>query len=81
MSISTVSSKGQIVIPSAIRKEMGAQAGTRVRFVRTDEGWLLKPATFPVTVLKGIVPRPAKKVTVEDMNDAIRKHAGKDFRR
>lgn len=81
MSISTVSSKGQIVIPSAIRKEMGAQAGTRVRFVRTDEGWLLKPATLPVTALKGIVPRPAKKVTVEAMNDAIRKHAGKDFRR
>lgn len=81
MSTSTVSSKGQIVIPLAIRNEMGAQAGTRVRFVRTEEGWLLKPATLPVTALKGIVPRPAGKVTVEDMNSAVRKHAVKPFRR
>ena len=81
MSTSTVSSKGQIVIPSAVRADMAVQAGTRVEFVKTTEGWLLKAATRHITALKGIVPKPAKPVSVEDMNRAIRAHASKPFRK
>ena len=81
MSTSTVSSKGQIVIPAAIRAEMGAEPGTRVAFVRTAQGWLLKPATRPITALKGIVPKPPKPVSVEDMNLAIASAASRAFRK
>ncbi|MEP7300711.1 MAG: AbrB/MazE/SpoVT family DNA-binding domain-containing protein [Caldimonas sp.] len=81
MSTSTVSSKGQIVIPAAVRADMGAQAGTRVEFVKTPEGWLLKASSRPITALKGLVPKPAEPVSIEDMNRAIRKHATKALRR
>ena len=80
MSTSVVSSKGQIVIPSAVRADMAVEAGTRVAFVKTPEGWLLKPATRPVTALKGMVKKkPAKPVSIEDMDMAIRKRAGRLF--
>lgn len=81
MSTSTVSTKGQIVIPAAVRADMGAEPGTRVAFVKTDAGWLLKPATRPITALKGLVPKPSKPVSIEDMNRAIATAASKAFRK
>lgn len=77
MSTSVVSSKGQIVIPVAVRQDMGVDTGTRVAFVKVPEGWLLKPAGRPITALKGIVPKPARKVTVDDMTSAVRKRAAR----
>jgi antitoxin PrlF len=77
LSASVVSTKGQIVIPAQIRAELGVKAGSRVEFVRTDEGWLIKPATLPVTALKGILKKPQKPISVEDMNLAIRRRAGR----
>ena len=80
MSISTVSSKGQIVIPAAVRADMEIEPGTRVAFVKTAQGWLLKPATRPVTDLKGLVKnKPAQPVSVEDMDMAIRRQAKRLF--
>lgn len=81
MTTSTVSSKGQIVIPAAVRAEMGVEAGTRVAFVKTEQGWLLKPATRPITALKGMVPKPLKPVSIEDMNRAIASAASRAFRK
>ncbi|HEY3638018.1 MAG TPA: AbrB/MazE/SpoVT family DNA-binding domain-containing protein [Rhizomicrobium sp.] len=75
MSASIVSTKGQIVIPARIREELGVEAGSRVEFVKTDDGWLIKPATLPITALKGILKKPRKPVSVEDMNRAIRRKA------
>ena len=80
MTTSTVSSKGQIVIPAAVRADMAVEPGSRVAFVKTDEGWLLKAATRPITTLKGLVPKPAKPVSIEDMSRAIRAHASKRLR-
>ena len=80
MSTSTVSSKGQIVIPAAVRADMEVEPGTRVEFVKTPDGWLLKPATRPVTALKGLVRKqPLEPVSVEDMDVAIRKRARRLF--
>ena len=77
MTTSTISSKGQIVIPAAVRSDMQAEAGTRVEFVKVAEGWLLKAATRPVTSLKGMVAKPKQRVTVEDMNRSIRARAAR----
>jgi antitoxin PrlF len=77
MTGSVVSTKGQIVIPARIRSELGVEAGSRIEFVRTAEGWLIKPATLPVTALKGVLRRPGKPVSIEDMNRAIRHRAGR----
>ncbi|HEX6020164.1 MAG TPA: AbrB/MazE/SpoVT family DNA-binding domain-containing protein [Burkholderiaceae bacterium] len=77
MSTSTVSSKGQVVIPAEVRADMKVEAGTRVEFVKTADGWLIKPATRPVTALKGLLGKRAKPVTVDEMNRAIRARAAR----
>lgn len=77
MSTSTVSTKGQVVIPADVRADLKIDAGTRVEFVKTVEGWLLKPATRPVTALKGMLPARSKPATVEEMNRAIRSRAAR----
>ena len=77
MCTSVISSNGQIVIPLAVRIDMHAQAGMRVAFVRVAEGWLLKPASRPVTALKGMIALPKQRVSIEGMNRSIRSHAAK----
>ena len=41
----TFSSKGQIVIPSAIRRKLGIAGGTRAHVEMVSDGILLKPVT------------------------------------
>jgi antitoxin PrlF len=76
MVASVVSTKGQVVIPSRVRAELGVEAGSRIEFVKTEDGWLIKPATLPVTVLKGVLKKPRKPVSIGDMNRVIRRRAG-----
>jgi len=41
----TVSSKGQIVIPAEIRQELGIHAGTKIAIEREDNHLVLQPVT------------------------------------
>jgi antitoxin PrlF len=72
MSASVISTRGQIVIPARIREDLRLKPGSRVDFVKTEEGWLIKPAKFPATALKGVLGKPHKPIPVEYMNRAIR---------
>ena len=46
----TVSTKGQVVLPKAIRRTLGWEAGTRLVVEEAPGGVLLKPAAaFPTT--------------------------------
>jgi antitoxin PrlF len=74
MATSTVSTKGQIVIPATIREELGLGAGSRVEFLKTEDGYLIKAATGSITALKGILSKPRKPVSVE-MMEAVRRRA------
>ncbi len=72
MSTSTVTSKGQITIPVAVRDVLGLQPGDRIEFVETHKGqFAIVAATKPVTALKGLIRKPVKLVSIEDMNAAI----------
>jgi len=44
----TVSSKGQMVIPAAIREELGIEPGTRVAIRREGPEVILRPETLAV---------------------------------
>lgn len=79
MSAATVSSKGQITIPLAVRQRLGLDTGDRVEFVETADGeFVLKPAIDDVRSLKGLLQKPARPVSVEDMRRVIRlRGAGK----
>ncbi len=72
MPTATMTSKGQITIPAAVRASLGLVAGDRVEFIQVEPGrFELIAATQPVKALKGMIRKPAKTVTVEAMNEAI----------
>lgn len=79
MSTATLTVKGQVTIPADVRKRMGLDAGDRIEFVELQDGqYLIMPAIDDVRSLKGLLRKPKKPVSVEDMNAAIRRRgAGK----
>ncbi|MES1950112.1 hypothetical protein S4A8_04603 [Salinisphaera sp. S4-8] len=78
MSTATLSSKGQITIPVAVRAGLGIDTGDRVEFVEVSPGhYELVAATLPTTALKGLIGKPEQPVSVEDMNTAVRQRAAK----
>jgi antitoxin PrlF len=75
---SILTSKGQTTIPKDVRQHLGLRPGDRIEFVlQEDNTVLLKPATRAVTDLKGFLPKPPKPVSLEAMQAAIRKRAGR----
>ena len=76
MTTAVVTSKGQITIPKPVRDGLGVETGDRVEFVELGRGvYNVVAATRDIRYLKGMIPRPAKPVSVQDMNKAIRRHA------
>lgn len=73
----TVSSKGQVVLPQAIRRKRHWGAGTRLIVEDTPEGVLLKPAPlFPPTRLEdvfGCAKYDGPPISIEDMDAAVEK--------
>ncbi|MCL5986778.1 MAG: AbrB/MazE/SpoVT family DNA-binding domain-containing protein [Actinobacteria bacterium] len=45
MSLSTITSKGQIVIPAKIRKKLRLSAGTKIYIEEKDDELILRPIT------------------------------------
>lgn len=78
MSESTISSKGQVTIPKAIRMRMHLKVGDRLRFVVEADGSIrLAAATRDVSTLRDILPRPKRRASVDDMQSVIRRRAAK----
>lgn len=70
--IATLTSKGQVTIPKQARDALNLNPGDRVEFVFSDNGRLfLLPVTRPVSTLKGMLPKPTKPVSLEEMDAAI----------
>lgn len=73
MATATMTSKGQVTIPLEVRQRLGLETGDRIEFVELEGGgYAIKPAIDDVRSLKGLLRKPAKPVSVEDMNAAIR---------
>ena len=74
MSTATLTSKGQTTIPQDIRAYLGVHTGDKLEFLINEMGQvLLTPLTVDATELKGLLPKPKKKISIEDMNRAIAK--------
>lgn len=72
MTTATISSKGQITIPVAVREALHVKTGDRIEFVEIEPGrYELIAASRPITDLKGMFGQPTTTVTIEDMNVAI----------
>ncbi|MGT2440703.1 AbrB/MazE/SpoVT family DNA-binding domain-containing protein [Bradyrhizobium betae] len=71
----TVSTKGQVVLPKAIREQHRWLAGTRLSIESTPDGVLLRPSSpFPATKPADVfasLPYRGKPKSVEDMEASI----------
>lgn len=77
MSMSTLTQKGQTTIPQDIRQYLGIHAGDKLEFIIEPDGRVvLAPLTAKATILKGMLAKPKKKVSIEQMNKAIIKRGG-----
>lgn len=70
--IATITSKGQITLPSEVRKRLGLGPGSKLEFIITDDERLEAiPVVEPLTGLKGMVKKPKKPLSLEDIEKAI----------
>lgn len=69
----TISSKGQITIPAALRALFGWRTGDAIDFVVCEETSRVELVAKrnPVTALKGMIGKPKKTVSLEEMDAAI----------
>jgi antitoxin PrlF len=72
MTAATLTSKGQITIPSDVRRTMNVDTGDRIEFVEVRPGCFeIVVATQPVQALKGMFGKPTRRVSIDEMNQAI----------
>ena len=68
----TLTSKGQITIPKAVRDSLKRHVGDRLEFLVDPDGSVrIVPATRPVTELKALLPRPAQSLSLEGIDAVV----------
>jgi AbrB family looped-hinge helix DNA binding protein len=73
MPVATLTSKGQITLPVELRERLRLVPGDRVSFDEQSDGsYRVRPLKGDIRRLKGVVPKPARQVTGEAMDRAIR---------
>lgn len=73
----TITSKGQVTIPKPVRDALQLSTGDRAEFLLEPDGTIkVIPVTASVTELKGIVPPPARILSLEEMDQAVAEGAG-----
>ncbi len=80
MSTATVTSKGQITLPKAIRESLGVERGDQIEFVEGRQGEIhIRPLKYRLEDLGGFLSRPGtRRAAVREMDDAVRDGAAKD---
>jgi antitoxin PrlF len=76
----TLSSKGQATIPKAVRERLQIKPGDRFKFFFHPDGVILLPK-ISTARLKGMIPKPAQAVSLEEMDRAIQEGATERFQR
>ncbi len=89
MQTTLLSSKGQIVIPKALREARHWRAGTRLQIQETSNGLLLQPVAKDEKVplaqglaaIRSHLAYQGAAVSIEDMNAAILREAARKGKR
>ena len=77
MPIATISSRGQITIPVDVRTTLSLKKGDKVNFIIIGNEVKFLPVTKDITTLKGFIEKPAKPITIEEMNKTIKARGAK----
>lgn len=68
----TVTSKGQVTIPKVFRERYGIKSGVELQF--SVDPWdhiVVTPLTGRLEDLMGILPKPERALTIEEIDEAI----------
>jgi AbrB family looped-hinge helix DNA binding protein len=76
----TLSSKGQATIPKAVRERLQIKSGDRFKFFFHPDGVIILPK-ISTARLKGMIPKPAQSISLEEIDRAIAEGATERFRR
>jgi antitoxin PrlF len=75
---STMTVRGQVTIPKAIREHLGLKPGDRVKFFVHPDGSVVLLPKVPVTALRGMLKtRRGRPVTTDEMAEAVAKSAAR----
>ncbi len=79
MPTATITSKGQLTLPKAIRDRLRVGPGDRVDFIVKDDGTVVvRPVTVHLRDLYGFLHRKGMKpVSIEEMTETIRRRGGR----
>jgi antitoxin PrlF len=74
MALATLTNKGQVTIPKAIRESLGLHSGDKLEFVLVESGKaFIRPITKRVDEVFGRLYKSERKpVSVEEMDEKIR---------
>ena len=71
-----VTNNGQVTIPKEVRERLGMRAGRKVRFTLEDDSRaVITAAGHRLSDLFGILGKPPRNVTLEEMDEAIGRSA------
>jgi len=74
MSQTTLTSKGQVTIPKAVREQLDLKAGDRIDFIVNDAGEaVIRRVSRCTREIRGLLAHRAHSpITVEQMDEAVR---------
>jgi len=76
MSEARMTSKGQITVPKEVRLKLNLKPGDRVLFIVEDDGAVrMRAANKDISSLRGILPPPKRKATIEEIEASIARSA------
>ncbi len=67
----TVTNRGQVTIPVYIRNKLRLSSGNRVEFVAMENSFIAIPINNSIKDLSGILQKPKKPLTLEEMDKII----------
>ena len=74
----TITSKGQVTVPKAIRDKLGLRQGDTVVYTATEDGVVLTPKSIDFVDLAGYLGEPPNgPATLAQIDETIAHHAGR----
>ena len=72
----TLTSKGQMTLPSGVRAQLGLEPGDQlvVSIIDGDTIVLKRRASRPASSLRGMLVQPSRALSVEEMDAGVSKH-------
>ena len=72
----TLTSKGQMTLPMAVRSRLGLEAGDQLLVTVQDSDTIIlkRRPSAPVSELRGLLPRPKRGLSIQEMDAGVAAH-------